>query len=136
MKALIADQRLGDRLECDSAGTIGYHVGNAPDSRMRKAGRLRGLDISGQARKLVHQDLIDFDLVLVMDGENLRDARALAQSDNEKNKIKRLLDFTTTHHGENVPDPYYGGEDGFHLVLDLVAEACKGVLESLCIESP
>ena len=131
MKALISKRGLENSFECDSAGTIDYHTGKSPDPRMRRAGAERGLNISGKARQLVPGDLAGFDHILVMDGENLRDAKALARTDHEKTKIKRLLDFTSTHKGEDVPDPYYGGEEGFHLVLQLVAEACEGVLATL-----
>ena len=131
MKALIAEHGLENHFECDSAGTIDYHTGKSPDPRMRKAGMERGLKITGKARPLVHRDFAEFDHILVMDGENLHDAHTLAKTDHEKRKIKRLLDYTSHHQGEDVPDPYYGGEDGFHLVLRLVEEACGGVLNTL-----
>jgi len=129
MRQLVAEAGLGGAIECDSAGTIGYHSGSAPDARMRAAGRQRGLRIDGAARQITRDDFERFDLILVMDRENLRNVTRLAPG--HPTPVRLLCDFATHHTDTEVPDPYYGGESGFHHVLDLVADACHGLLDQL-----
>ena len=124
----VADAGLGDRIVVDSAGTHDYHVGRPPDERAQQHAARRGYDLSAQrARQLKAQDFDDFDLVLVMDDANQHAARALCPP-GQRHKLRRLTDFCTRHRASEVPDPYYGGAAGFEAVLDLVEDACEGLL--------
>ena len=117
-------------IECDSAGTIGMHEGNPPDDRMRSAGAARGIEILGAARQVNRSDLDRFDLVLAMDRENLADLQLLDPEQTARAKIRLFCDYCTEHDVTDVPDPYYGGDAGFELVLDLLEDGCAGLLEN------
>ncbi len=131
LESLVADAGLADRITVDSAGTHDYHVGRPPDERAQQHAARRGYDLSAQrARQLKAQDFDDFDLVLVMDDANQHAARALCPP-GQRHKLRRLTDFCTRHRASEVPDPYYGGVAGFEAVLDLVEDACDGVLAAL-----
>ena len=122
---------LGDWLQVDSAGTHDYHVGAPPDGRAQVHALRRGVDLSGQrARQLTARDFQDFDLVLVMDDRNERAARALCPAA-DRAKLRRLTDFCRQHSMGEVPDPYYGGDAGFERVLDLIEDACDGLIAAL-----
>ena len=127
----VADAGLGDRIVVDSAGTHDYHVGRPPDERAQQHAARRGVDLSAQrARQLTARDFDAFDLVLVMDDANQHAARALCPP-GQRHKLRRLTDFCTRHRASEVPDPYYGGAAGFEAVLDLVEDACDGVLAAM-----
>jgi protein-tyrosine phosphatase len=126
MRGLVRDAGLEDEIEIHSAGTGGWHVGAPPDARATEAAARRGLTLEGAARKFTVADFDDFDLILAMDGENLRDMRALAPDDEARAKVRLLRGP-----GLDVPDPYYGGEDGFDTVLDQVEEACRALLDEI-----
>lgn len=122
---------LSDLITIDSAGMGGWHVGELPDERARGEARRRGIDIDDPARQFDAGDFDRFDLVLAMDHENLEDLRRLARG-NQDGKIRLLRDFDpASPSGSAVPDPYYGGHDGFADVFDLVDAACQGLLEHL-----
>ena len=134
MRKLVADEGLEDRIEIDSAGTGGWHAGGAPDERATEAARRRGIVLEGAARRFEPADFDRFDLILAMDGENLRDLRALAPDDEARAKVRLLREFDPASAGApdlDVPDPYYGGERGFDDVLDLVEAACAGLLDEV-----
>jgi len=123
-------EQLGIPVEVDSAGTIGYHQGNPPDSRAKAAGERRGYSFKGiRARKVVSADFDNFDLILVADRDNFADLIAQCPQ-HLQHKIKLFLAFSDTEYDE-IPDPYYGGDSGFELVLDLIEEASENVLKSL-----
>ena len=131
LEKMVADAGLADRIAVDSAGTHGYHVGEAPDRRSQAHAARRGYDLSGQrARQLLAEDFLAFDLVLVMDGANESAARGICPPA-EWHRVRRLTDFCTRHAAREVPDPYYGGERGFEEVLDLVEDGCAGLLAEL-----
>ncbi len=114
----------------DSAGTHAYHVGEAPDKRSQKAALKRGIDMSAQrARQVVADDFDRFDYLIAMDKSNLAGMVALADA-SKHHKAQLMMDFAQTDFSE-VPDPYYGGGDGFELVLDLLEQACEGLLEQI-----
>ncbi len=114
----------------DSAGTHAYHVGEAPDKRSQKAALKRGMDMSGQrARQVVAQDFDRFDHLIAMDRSNLSGMVSLVDA-SKHHKAHLMMDFAQTDFAE-VPDPYYGGGDGFELVLDLLEQACEGLLEHI-----
>jgi len=127
----IREAGLEHSVEVDSAGTHSYHVGEPPDRRAQAAARARGYELGGQrARRLEADDFREFDYVLVMDDENLRNARALQPTDG-KARLHRFLEFAGSRPEREVPDPYYGGSQGFATVMDLVEEAATGLLSHL-----
>jgi protein-tyrosine phosphatase len=120
---------LEDRIFVDSAGTGNWHVGAPPDERAMKSASLRGLDISSQrARQISRDDCESFDYILTMDEENYRAVAALCRG---SAVVRPFLDFATDSPEREVPDPYYGGADGFERVLDLVEEASEGLLRDI-----
>ncbi|MBD2186529.1 low molecular weight protein-tyrosine-phosphatase [Pseudanabaena mucicola] len=131
MNHLLEQEGLCDRIVCDSAGTGGWHVGAPPDRRMRAAAKERGLNFVGSARQLEAMDLREFDLILAMDKDNYRNILALDPQGKFTDKVKMMCDYCQTHNDQEVPDPYYGGSDGFNYVIDLLFDACTGLLKSL-----
>ena len=130
-RQLVEQAGLSDRIEVDSAGTGDWHLGKAPDERMQAAALSRGYDLSAlRARQIQPEDLDTFDLVLVMDEQNKADVEDLASELEHMDKIRLLLSYNPSAITE-VPDPYYGGESGFHQVIDLVESACKRLLIQL-----
>lgn len=118
-------------VEVDSAGTHGYHVGAPPDERSQEHALARGYDLSTlRARKLEAHDFARFDLVLAMDDDNLAHAHGLCPPA-QRHRLKLLMDYAPHAGNPHVPDPYYGGDAGFEEVLDLVEEACDGLIASL-----
>jgi protein-tyrosine phosphatase len=127
-EAMVATAGLADRVQVDSAGTHSYHVGAPPDARSQQHALKRGYDLSRQsARQLTRQDFEDFDLVLVMDWDNLALAQARCPPEQQR-KLRRLAEFFQHHDSPVVPDPYQGGTRGFEHVLDLVEDGCAGLL--------
>ena len=121
----------------DSAGIGSWHEGQLPDRRMRSHGADRGYDISSRARQIRREDFERFDYIFGMDHENMADLRRLARTDEERGKILCAADFMTRHPGyDTVPDPYYGGADGFELALDLIEDACDGIIARLFPDTP
>lgn len=128
LRAKAKDMKI--EVEVDSAGTIGYHQGNPPDARSKAAGEKRGYSFKGiRSRKVEVEDFAYFDLILAADKANLADLEALCPSQ-FKHKLKLFLDYSDSGYRE-IPDPYYGGDNGFELVLDLIEEASEQVLHSL-----
>ena len=120
---------LEGEVSVDSAGTGAWHVGSPPDERALSAASLRGVDISSQrARRIKPEDCQNFDYVLTMDEENYRAVAGLCRG---SAVVRPFLDFATDSLETAVPDPYYGGPDGFEHVLDLVEEASEGLLEDI-----
>jgi protein-tyrosine phosphatase len=110
----------------DSAGTHGYHVGHAPDARMREAAAARGYALDSTARRLAPEDFERFDLIVVMDEENYANVTALSPGSGAR--VVRMCDFCETELASEVPDPYYGGAAGFERVLDILEDACASLL--------
>lgn len=128
-RKLVEERGLADRVHVDSAGTIDYHAGSPPDERMTRAAWQRGIQLGGSARGIRAEDLERFDLVIAMDRENLRDIRRLSRE--EVPHVRLLGEFLPAGSPEDVPDPYYGGEAGFHVVLDLIERAAPAILDEL-----
>lgn len=132
MRRRVAEASLHDLIDIDSAGTAGYHIGELPDERARAEASKRGIDIDDRGRQFDRRDLDEFDLVVAMDDDNVAQLRRLARTDDHRAKIVLLRQFDAdAAPGAAVPDPYYGGHDGFADVFDLVDAACRGLLESL-----
>ncbi|MEL6442122.1 MAG: low molecular weight protein-tyrosine-phosphatase [Cyanobacteria bacterium J06621_8] len=129
MNHLISEAGLTDKISCDSAGTSGYHIGAAPDRRMNHAALKRGLELQGRSRKLKPSDLDQFDLILAMDRENYQDILYLDREGKYETKVRMMCEFALSHPDKEVPDPYYGGADGFDYVIDLLLDACQSLLE-------
>lgn len=131
-RAHLDESGLADAVRVDSAGTIAYHTGSPPDARMRAAAERRGQELGGTARQVRESDLADFDLIVAMDRENLADLRNLAdRAGHGHDRLQLLSDFSTNGDRVDVPDPYYGGEQGFETVLDMIEDACPRLLEAL-----
>ena len=132
MRHLLREEGLEDEITIDSAGTGAWHVGNPPDRRATAAAAARGIVLEGAARQVRLGDFDDYDLLLAADRENLADLRAVAPSEAARAKVRLLREFDPASSGNlDVPDPYYGGPDGFEKVLDQVEAACRGLLAEL-----
>jgi protein-tyrosine phosphatase len=120
----------------DSAGTGNWHVGNAPDPRSIKTAKNHGIDISTlKGRQFSKNDFTDFDCIYVMDNQNYKDVIALASSDIEKAKVKLILDEIFPGERVDVPDPYYGLQDGFEKVYAMLDEACEVIAKRVSVIS-
>lgn len=130
LRHLVAELSLNGRIEVDSAGTQSYHVGEAPDRRSQKHALRRGYDLSTLRARQVHaNDFAEFDLILAMDKSHLSYLKQHCPVEHQA-KIQLFLAFSIKFNEQEVPDPYYGGEQGFEHVLDLIEDACQGVLQS------
>lgn len=129
MNHLIEQAGLGDRIVCDSAGTGGYHIGSPPDRRMSTAAQQQGIILKGRARQFQKSDFEEFDLILAMDLENYQNIIALDPRGHYRDKVRLMCSFCTRHAAREVPDPYYGGAEGFNKVIDLLLDACEGLLQ-------
>ena len=129
-RKLLKERELDKKITCDSAGTIGQHHGNSPDSRMRKAAQARNLPIDGSARMVTDEDFEKADLLLTMDNFNFSELTSLAPSTEFRSKIKPFCSYVSSQDKE-VPDPYYGGASGFEKVLDLLEDGCSSLLDEL-----
>ena len=116
----------------DSAGTGGWHAGELPDKRSISTAKNRGLDITSQrARQFKISDFETFDYIYVMDNSNYKDVMALAPNDEAKSKVKLILNKLFPNENVDVPNPYYGGQDGFENVFDMLNEACDVIAGKL-----
>jgi protein-tyrosine phosphatase len=132
MRHLVAEAGREDALSLDSAGTGSWHIGNAPDPRATAAAAERGITLAGAARQVTVADFDAFDLIVAMDAANARDLRRLAPDDAARAKVVLLRDHDPEAGGDlDVPDPYYGGEDGFETVLDIVERSCRNLLSTI-----
>jgi protein-tyrosine phosphatase len=134
MRHLVREAGLEDEIVIDSAGTGGWHVGDPPDRRATAAARARGMTLEGGARQITVNDFEDFDLLLAMDRDNLAGIRAIAPDEEAAAKARLLREYDPASAGApdlDVPDPYYGGPQGFETVLDQVEAACRGLLDEI-----
>jgi protein-tyrosine phosphatase len=132
MRRLVSQAGLDDRVEIESAGTGGWHVGEPPDERATLAAGRRGITLAGAAQQVTADDFRRFDLLIALDRSNLRELLAIAPDEEAAEKVRLLREFDPAASGDlDVPDPYYGGDRGFETVLDMVEAACRGLLEEL-----
>jgi len=130
-RAIVADAGLTEAISVDSAGTSGWHIGDPPDERGQRAALTRGYDLSAQrARKVSDRDFETFDYIVGMDSRNYADLSSMAPAD-ARDKVSLFLSFAPETGEREIPDPYYGGPDGFDQVLDLVEAASRGLLEDI-----
>ena len=123
MRQLVDDAGVSDGFEIDSAGTGSWHAGQRADERARAAARRRGLELTGRAREVSERDFVDFDLIVAVDDDNLMRLKDIAPPDATA-EVRKLAE-------RDVPDPYYGGVDGFDDVLDQIELACRVLLAEL-----
>jgi protein-tyrosine phosphatase len=123
-------------VEVDSAGIISMHEGKRADLRMRRAAAARGVELVGRARPVRVSDLREFDLVVAMDRSNLAALRGLEGAAEHGHKLRALCGWCREHEDEEVPDPYYGGAEGFERVLDLLFDGCAGLLDEVAGRLP
>ncbi|MCG6914929.1 low molecular weight phosphotyrosine protein phosphatase [bacterium BMS3Abin03] len=132
MKKKINENRLSHKFEVDSAGTIDYHVGEQADPRMIGFAANRGYIIDSVARQFdPKKDFNRFDYIVTMDNNNYDDIKLFDKDDKYDNKIFRMVDFCETFSSNKIPDPYYSGKDGFDLVLDMLEDSTKGLLNKV-----
>ena len=132
MKHLLEESGLGNEFVVDSAGISSYHQGELPDSRMRAHAIRRGYELTHRSRSVRTEDFYNFDLIIGMDDRNIDDLKDSAPSPEEWKKIHLMTEYCTRFtHADHVPDPYYGGAEGFEYVLDLLEDACAGLLERI-----
>ena len=131
MNKLVKDAGLEDRIEVDSAGLIGYHEGELPDSRMRVHASRRGYILDSRSRPIKTEDFYSFDLIIGMDDQNIEELKDRAPDLESVAKVHKMTEYSRNLIHDYVPDPYYGGASGFELVLDLLEDACNGLLENL-----
>lgn len=132
-KSLLEKNDLSDSFEIDSAGTSAHHAGEPADERMISVGEDRGFNLTSISRKFIPLDFSNFDHIIVMDNQNLKNVLRLASTDEEIKKVKKMTDYTSDDFTrfKEVPDPYYGGLDGFKLVYDLLENTCHNLLKSI-----
>lgn len=137
MQHLVDSRGLSHRFFIDSAGVGNWHVGELPDSRMRRHGQRRGYVFDHHARQFsAAHDFDAFDYIVTMDEENHRNISDMARSEADRRKVTRMADFLRNHPGAlSVPDPYYGGEADFDLALDLIEDGCSHLLTHLTCTS-
>ncbi len=127
----VKEAGLESQVQIDSAGTHSYHIGSPPDTRAQQAIQKRGIDISGQRSRLVtDKDFAEYDYILVMDGANHTHLTRRAAAPHQ-NKIRRLLSFSRKYPNLDVPDPYYGGNEGFEENLDMIHDAVQNLVREI-----
>jgi len=128
---LLAQEAPELRVDVDSAGTAGYHIGDPPDPRTQRAAARRGIDLSGlRARQVTPADFAHFDLILAMDGDNLKELQRMRPAPSRA-QLRLFLEYAPQLGLRDVPDPYYGDAGGFERVLDLAAAASRGLIAAL-----
>lgn len=131
MYQLLVKEGLEKEIEVDSAGILSYHEGELPDSRMRMHAARRGYNLTHRSRPVRSEDFYNFDLIIGMDDRNMDDLKSLAPSLEGEKKVHRMCEYCVDKLVDYVPDPYYGGASGFENVLDILEDACGGLLEHL-----
>lgn len=128
MLHLLDQEGRADEILVDSAGTSAYHQGELADARMRQHASRRGYRLTHRSRRVRTDDFYEFDMIIGMDDSNIANLHDMAPSPEEEKKIYRMSDFAVDKVFTHVPDPYYGGDAGFENVIDILEDACKGLL--------
>ena len=133
MQKIVEKNGMGKEIFCDSAGTIDYHKGQPADARMREHAIMRGYDLTSISRPFEKEDFKKFDFIITMDEDNFNQINFLDKEKKYTSKIRRMVDYCNSYEVKEIPDPYYGGIEGFENVLNLLEESCgelfKFVLE-------
>ena len=133
MKKIVKDAGLEKQIEIDSAGILDYHQGEMADPRMRKHASKRGYVLESVSRPVRMNDFYDFDMIIGMDDKNVADLKGKAPDQESVSKIHQMTEFSRTKVIDHVPDPYFGGAEGFEQVLDILEDACAGLLDYVSI---
>lgn len=132
MLHIINNEGMGHLYQVDSAGLGGWHVGELPDPRMRRHGERHGYDFCSRARKFVPEDFDRFNIIVAMDQNNYDEIMSMARTPYDYSKIVTMASYLRHHPTfKSIPDPYYGGDHGFELVISLLEDACKGLFDEL-----
>lgn len=131
MNKFVKRNNLQDKIECDSAGTIAFHEGEPADARMKRHAIKRGYRLTSIARRFRDVDFENFNYIIAMDRKNYNDLMSFDIEKKYGNKIFMMTDFAKDKNYNEVPDPYYDGPEGFEIVLDILEESCKGLLEKI-----
>lgn len=130
MKHMVEEAGKSDEFYIDSAGMGAWHIGQLPDQRMRRHGVLHGYHFDSRARQVSKSDFDRFDCIVAMDNDNFSQLSALASTPEQHSKIVRMADYLRNHPGQcSIPDPYYGGDTDFELVIELLEDACSSFLK-------
>ena len=130
--SVLEEEGLQEVIECDSAGTTAYHTGEMADQRMQGHAIKRGYRLTSISRAInPEHDFDEFDFIIGMDDNNVWDLRKMARTPSDLGKIYKMTEFSRKMDYRSVPDPYYGGSDGFELVLDILEDACHGLVRDL-----
>ena len=130
-RQLVAQRHLEHDFFIDSAGIGSWHIGDLPDPRMRRCGTRHGYTFNSRARQLSSDDFDQFDYIIGMDHDNLRDIKAKARRAEDETKVLLMADFLRHHDSATIPDPYYGGDRDFDHVVELLEDACESLLDWL-----
>lgn len=128
LRHLTQESGCAEQFEIDSAVTAGWHTGKSPDKRMSATIIERGVPVTGAARQFSSDDFKEFDLILTMDDDNYAGVTFEDKKDEYSDKVKKFTSFCTEHQHSQVPDPYYGGQDGFELVADMLEDGCREII--------
>ncbi|MCT4615057.1 MAG: low molecular weight phosphotyrosine protein phosphatase [Marinifilaceae bacterium] len=129
---LIIDNSMLDKISCDSAGTYGGHSGEKADARMRKHALKRGYDIVSRSRQFNPEfDFDNSDMIIAMDDSNMNNLKAMCRNESDEKKLRLAVNFSKKYNYSEVPDPYYGGDKGFELVIDLLEDICQGIYQDI-----
>ena len=131
MNAYIEKEGLNGKLECDSAGTISYHNGEPADARMKQHAARRNYKLTSISRQITPNDFDEFDYVIGMDNSNITNMKPFITRNEHHQKVSKMTDYCSNGNPGSVPDPYYGGADGFEQVLDILEDACDGLLNHI-----
>lgn len=130
LRHLAQQAGVSKEVQTDSAGVIAFHSGEAPDSRMRAVAKSHGIPLGGKARQIRRSDFDDFDLILAMDRSNYDGICRLANNDEERARVRMFLSYDPEQDDQaSVPDPYYGGREGFERVLEMAMRGCQRIIE-------
>lgn len=137
MKDIVSRESMEDNFFIDSAGTSGWHMGDEADSRMKSHAIRRDIELTSISRKFYpDSDFEEFDMIIGMDDQNISDLMSVARSEEERSRIYKMTDFCVRYKNhDSVPDPYFGGDQGFELVLDILEDACEGLLKKIMSET-
>jgi len=127
---MVIEKGMGPLVFIESAGVSTYHVGEQSDRRMRKTAAENGIDIDHRSRHFTYSDFSEYDLIFPMDYSNYSDIIRMARTEADRQKVVMFRDFDSQGQGD-VPDPYYGGAEGFQNVIDIVMRTCKGIVTHL-----
>ena len=132
MKHIVSEKRCQQDFIIDSAGVGDWHVGQLPDSRMRRHGNAHGYNFRSRARQICREDFNLFDLIIVMDSANYRAVTSMAPSADAKAKVVMMANYLRHHSNQSsIPDPYYGDDRDFEYVIELLEDACQGLFEDI-----